>query len=102
MKIAYVLSIFPKLSESFILNEIVELLKKGHDAQIFSIYKPIEDILHEEVNKYRLLERTHYFRRNQIFAVIFFKLLKYFLKAFAQDLSNLELSKNYENLNLNA
>ena len=38
MKIAYVLEIFPKLSESFIVNEIVELLKNGHDVRIFSIY----------------------------------------------------------------
>ena len=94
MKIAYVLYAFPKLSESFILNEIVELLKKGHDVQIFSVHKPTEDILHEEVNEYHLLEKTHYFGRNQIFAVIFFKELKYFLKPLVQDLYNLKISKN--------
>ena len=94
MKIAYVLSMFPALSESFILNEIVQLLKKGHDVQIFSMHKPTEDILHEEVNEYHLLEKTHYFGRNQIFAVIFFKELKYFLKPLVQDLYNLKISKN--------
>jgi glycosyltransferase involved in cell wall biosynthesis len=94
MKIAYVLYAFPQLSESFILNEIVELLKKGHDVQIFSMREPLEDVMHEEVNEYHLLEKTHYFKRNQIFAVNFLKLLKYFLKALVQDLYNLEISKN--------
>ena len=94
MKIAYVLPMFPKLSESFILNEIVELLKKGHDVRIFSMHGPMEDVMHEEVDAYGLLQRTHYFRRNQIFAVNFFKLLKYFLKALVQDLYNLKISKS--------
>lgn len=94
MKIAYVLYAFPKLSESFILNEIVELLKRGHEVQIVSLHEPVEEVRHEEVNAYGLLERTHYFRRNQIFTVNFFRPLKYFLKAFAQDIYNLKLSKN--------
>lgn len=29
MRIAYVLLVFPKLSETFILNEIAELVKRG-------------------------------------------------------------------------
>ena len=65
MKIAYVLEIFPKLSESFIVNEIVELLKNGHDVRIFSMYLPVEDIKHEDVNEYNILERTHYFSFNR-------------------------------------
>ena len=60
---------FPKLSESFILNEIVELLKKGHDVQIFSMHVPCEDVMHEEIKKYRLLERTYYGAKVKIYSL---------------------------------
>jgi colanic acid/amylovoran biosynthesis glycosyltransferase len=93
MKIAYVLYAFPQLSESFILNEIVELLKRGHVVQIFSMHEPMEGVMHDDVKEYQLLERNHYFRRNQIFAVNFFKVLKYSLKALVHDLYNLKISK---------
>ena len=36
MKIAFVTSTFPKLSESFILKQITGLLDLGHDIQVFS------------------------------------------------------------------
>jgi len=88
MKIAYLLEIFPKLSESFIVNEIVELLKNGHDVRIFSIYVPFEGIKHEVVNEYNILERTHYFSFNRIFKVNLFNLLKYFLSGIFQDIYN--------------
>ena len=100
MKVAYILSTFPKLSESFILNEIVELLKRGHDVQIFSMHTPMEDTTHEEVKKYNLSERTQYFRLNRIFEVSSTKLLKYFLKVLVRDLHNLKISKKRLKLNL--
>ena len=37
MKIAYVLKTFPKLSETFILNEILELERQGLELHIFSL-----------------------------------------------------------------
>lgn len=100
MKIAYVLEIFPKLSESFIVNEIVELLKNGHDVRIFSMILPVEDIKHEVVNEYKLLERTHYFSFNRIFKVNLINLLKYFLLGVFQDIANLKIYTNIFEFNL--
>lgn len=100
MKIAYVLGIFPKLSESFILTEIVELLKRGHDVQIFSMYLPEEDVEHKEVRKYDILERTHYFSSKQIFKVNFINLFKYFIIGVVQDLCDFKISINNLILNL--
>lgn len=100
MKIAYVLEIFPKLSESFIVNEIVELLKNGHDVRIFSIYVPVEGIKHEVVNEYNILERTHYFSFNRIFKVNLFNLLKYFLFGIFHDIYNLKIYNNIFVFNL--
>ena len=60
MNIGYVLGVFPKLSETFILNEIVELTKRGHEVYIFSIFYPREKIVQPEVGEYKLLSRTYY------------------------------------------
>ena len=42
MKIAYLLKTFPKLSETFILNEILELERQGLELHIFSLRRPSE------------------------------------------------------------
>jgi glycosyltransferase involved in cell wall biosynthesis len=61
MKIAYVLSQFPVISQTFVMNEIVELIAKGHEVFIFSLSRPRGAGMHREVSKYFLIERTHYF-----------------------------------------
>ena len=61
MAIAFVVGGFPILSETFILNQITGLLEMGHDVEIFSLFKPPEGKTHPDVNKYRLMEKTHYF-----------------------------------------
>lgn len=60
MNIGYVLGRFPTLSETFVLNEIVELVGRGHKVHIFSIFNPMENIVQSEVNEYNLLEKTYY------------------------------------------
>ncbi len=45
MKIAYVLETFPAISETFVLNEIVELVNRGHDVEIISINRPDAHLL---------------------------------------------------------
>ena len=44
-------SSFPRLSESFIINEIYELEKRGHNISVFSINRSDESIEHREVKK---------------------------------------------------
>lgn len=61
MKVAFVTHQFPRLHNTFIQNEIVELLNQGVDVSIFSLAISSETVLNEEVKKYRLLDRTHYF-----------------------------------------
>lgn len=51
MNIIYYLGAFPKLSESFILNEIYELEKKGHNVAVFAHNEPEADILHAEYDQ---------------------------------------------------
>jgi len=49
MNILYYLDWFPKLSQSFILNEIHYLTQNGHNVAVFSLNRPSERHQHEEV-----------------------------------------------------
>jgi len=60
MKIGYIIGAFPTLSESFVLNEIIELIDRGHEVHVFSILPPKEDLHHKEVDEYNLLSKTCY------------------------------------------
>ena len=51
MNILYYLGSFPKISESFILNEIYELEKRGHNVVVFAVNQPQEGIEHQEYNE---------------------------------------------------
>ncbi|MCM2130463.1 glycosyltransferase [Larsenimonas rhizosphaerae] len=59
MKIAFFVTGFPKLSETFILNQIVGLLDKGHDVRILSFEKEY-GISHDTIAEYGLVEKTTY------------------------------------------
>jgi colanic acid/amylovoran biosynthesis glycosyltransferase len=63
MKIAFIVSEFPSLSQTFVLNQITGLLDRGHEVDIFAKKADIASIVHEEVTKYNLLERTLYFTK---------------------------------------
>lgn len=52
--IVYYLDKYPKLSQSFVLNEIVELKRQGNDVAVFSLFEPEENITHVEYNKFDL------------------------------------------------
>jgi glycosyltransferase involved in cell wall biosynthesis len=58
MDIIYVVGQFPKLSESFVINELYELDNRGHNVSIFSINRPTDEVTHEEVQEMDL--SVHY------------------------------------------
>jgi glycosyltransferase involved in cell wall biosynthesis len=51
MCLAYLLKTFPKLSETFILNEILGLEQLGVEVEIFSLRRPDEGQVHSAVSK---------------------------------------------------
>lgn len=61
MKIAFIVGRFPVLSEAFILNQIAGLIDRGHQVDIYALegYSG-ETKVHPIVDKYNLLERSHY------------------------------------------
>jgi len=48
VNVVYYLDRFPKLSQSFILNEIYELTQRGHRVAVFSATEPDERLRHDE------------------------------------------------------
>jgi glycosyltransferase involved in cell wall biosynthesis len=61
-RVAYVLSAFPKLSESFIANELAELRRRDVEVLILALARPDETLRHEVIAEAGLDERTTYER----------------------------------------
>src|SRR5258708_35551770 len=53
LRIGYVLKMFPRLSETFILNEILELERQGVSLHIFSLKRPVDAVSHPQVKSLR-------------------------------------------------
>jgi colanic acid/amylovoran biosynthesis glycosyltransferase len=61
MKIAFIVNQFPVLSETFILNQIIGLLERGHEVDIYANERGNLAKIHPSIEQYNLLERTYYF-----------------------------------------
>jgi glycosyltransferase involved in cell wall biosynthesis len=59
-RVAYILKIFPKLSETFIANELAELRGRGVDLAILSLLPPREEPTHEFIVRAGLRELACY------------------------------------------
>ncbi|MCC5936875.1 MAG: glycosyltransferase [Lunatimonas sp.] len=60
MRIAFIVESFPKLSETFILNQVTGLLDLGYEVDIFPSKFQLEEKMHTEVSRFGLLSRTYY------------------------------------------
>lgn len=58
LRVAYIMSRFPKLSETFVLNEMVALERQGHSVEVF----PLLDVRSciSQPDAIRFAERAHY------------------------------------------
>ena len=59
MRIAYILNIFPRLYQTFILNDMVHLLRNGNDVHVFSVGRPYDNVVHNDA--LCLKDNTYYF-----------------------------------------
>ncbi|HBE30790.1 MAG TPA: colanic acid biosynthesis glycosyltransferase WcaL, partial [Cyanobacteria bacterium UBA11368] len=60
MRIAFIVGKFPTVSETFILNQIVGLIERGHEVDIYADVPGDTNKIHADVEKYNLLQRTYY------------------------------------------
>jgi len=72
MKIAFLVTEFPKLSETFILNQITGLLVMGHEVEVFVDRDPAEAKIHPDIEKYHLMDQVCYINipRNYLIRVL--------------------------------
>ncbi len=59
-RIAYVLHIFPKLSETFVAGELAELRRRGVELRILSLLPPRQELQHEIIRRAGLADITTY------------------------------------------
>src|SRR5680860_1226432 len=52
-KVAYILKMFPRFSETFILGEILELEREGVEVHVFSLKTPNDARIHADVTRVR-------------------------------------------------
>ncbi len=62
-RVAYVVNVFPKLSETFIAGELAELRRRGVELRILSLRRPTEELRHKIVARASLAERAVYDRQ---------------------------------------
>lgn len=60
VRVAYVVKVFPKLSETFIASELAELRRRGVDVRVLSLLRPVEGLRHEIVARAGLDQITSY------------------------------------------
>ncbi len=59
-RIAYVVNVFPKLSETFIAGELAELRRRGVRVRVLSLRRPVESLRHEFIARAGLDKTTCY------------------------------------------
>jgi colanic acid/amylovoran biosynthesis glycosyltransferase len=62
MRIAVVVSVFPTISETFVVNQITYLLDKGHEVTLLSYHKGSLAKVHQNITDYNLLKKCLYFK----------------------------------------
>ena len=60
MKIAFIVEAFPVLSQTFVLDQIIGLIERGHEVDIYAQMQDVSQKHHPDVEKYRLRDRTYY------------------------------------------
>src|SRR2546428_5553668 len=59
-RVAYVVNVFPKLSETFIAGELAELCRRGVELRVLSLRQPAESVRHEFTTRAELDKITCY------------------------------------------
>lgn len=60
LKIAFVVGSFPQVSETFIIDQVVGLLERGHQVTIFSLRRGEDKAVSDKYFKYALKSKTIY------------------------------------------
>ncbi|MDX1718749.1 MAG: glycosyltransferase [Salegentibacter mishustinae] len=90
LKIAFVVPSFPTTTETFIVNQICNLLDMGHEVTIFAISRSENFILHQNHLVYNLMAKTVYLKD---FKVSKLQRYFYFLAFLLRNRTNIDFRK---------
>lgn len=60
MRVGFLAAAWPKITETFLLNQAVALLRRDHDLRVFARQKPDDAAEHEVVDEHDLVGRARY------------------------------------------
>lgn len=60
MRIAVLAGVFPGVSTTFILDQIVCAIEAGHDVDVYGTIPSVQAVQHAEVERHRIAERVRY------------------------------------------
>ena len=81
LRIAFIVQSFPSVSETFVVNQIINLIDKGYDVTIFSFNKNTNSIIHKNILDYKLIDQTIYWEETKISKIgRFIEFLTFLLK----------------------
>jgi colanic acid/amylovoran biosynthesis glycosyltransferase len=66
MRIGMIVSMFPRLSETFILDQITGLLDRGHKLTVIAGIDPREDKVHSRFVEYNLRSLSYWLPKNKV------------------------------------
>ena len=96
MRIAFIVHSFPTISETFIVNQITDLIDRGHEVHIFSFCKVENELVHQKILDYRLLDKTTYYGNFHVSGI---KRYGPFLKYIIKEYNNLNFKRLLGNFN---
>lgn len=80
-KILVIVTVFPSVTETFILNQITDLIDRGHDVTVFTYNKSSDGIIHQLFLQYNLEKKTvSHFKNQKSKWSVFKESLKFFRK----------------------
>lgn len=101
LKIAFLVERFPKLSETFVINQATYLLSEGHHVDIYPVARSGEEKTHSDVKVWHLHRYTHYppiLPTNQFIARIKFAFLIFLNPSLRRIIGVLQSQEFYQNL----
>lgn len=95
-KILVIVTVFPSTTETFILNQITDLIDRGYNVTIFTYNKSSDRIIHQLFTDYKLEDRTITHFKNQKSKGLVFKEGFYFFRKYRK---NIDIKKIFSLLN---
>lgn len=91
MKIGFLIESFPRISETWIASQLIDLKNRGHELYIYSIYPSSDSFVHPLIVRHGLLDFTQYFFNPNSSQLRFFPAFRFL----ASNIRNISLIKFY-------